>query len=207
MTALNPVVEALVRPAISIRRLMGNRLDIAVQFVCNDDPWLAELRDQPRHEALGSFGISTRLHENIKRIAVGIDRPLEPVLHPIDRDHNLVQMPFVIWSGTIPPDAGSKMRAKPVDPETDRFTAHYHATLGKQILDIRSAQRTPMARPDSVGDNLAWKTKALQARHGRQKFHASTRSKAIQSKQLGNALVPDGRVPLRAGDHAALKFW
>lgn len=190
MTALNPVVEALVRPAISIRRLMGNRLDIAVQFVCNDDPWLAELRDQPRHEALGSFGISTRLHENIKRIAVGIDRPLEPVLHPIDRDHNLVQMPFVIWSGTIPPDAGSKMRVKPVDPETDRFTAHYHATLGKQILDIRSAQRTPMARPDSVGDNLAWKTKALKRGMDVRNFMLQLVAKPYKANNLAMPLCP-----------------
>ena len=72
MTALNPVVNALMGPVVSLRRLMGNRLDVAAQFVCNDNPWLAELRDQPCHEALGGFGISTRLHENIKRIAVGI---------------------------------------------------------------------------------------------------------------------------------------
>ena len=96
MTALDPVVEALVGPVIGAWCLMGNRLDVAAQFVCNDNPWLAELRDQPCHEALGSFGIPTRRHENIKRIAVGIDRPPEPVLHPVDRDHNLIQMPFVI---------------------------------------------------------------------------------------------------------------
>lgn len=45
MTALDPVVQALMGPVVSIRRLMGNRLNIAAQFVCNDDPWLAELRD------------------------------------------------------------------------------------------------------------------------------------------------------------------
>ncbi len=154
-------------PVVSFWRLMGNRLDVAAQFVCNDNPWLAELREQPCHKGLGGFGISTRLHENIKRIAVGIDRPPEPVLHPVDRDHNLIQMPFVIWAGTVPMDAGGEMRAKPIDPETDRFTAHDDATFGKQILDIRRTQRKPMIRPDSVGDNLAWKTKALQARHGR----------------------------------------
>ena len=94
--------------AVSIRRLMGNRLDIAAQYVCNDDPWLAELRDQPRHETLGSFGIPTCLHENIKRISVGIDRPPEQKLPYTNRHQNLVQLLFVIWSGTIPPDAGGK---------------------------------------------------------------------------------------------------
>lgn len=94
MTALDTVVEALVGPVVSIRRLMGDRLDIAAQFVCNDDPWLVELRYQPCHEAPGSFGIPTRLHEKIKHIPVGIDRPPEPMLHPINRGHHLVQMPF-----------------------------------------------------------------------------------------------------------------
>ena len=42
VTALNPVVKALVGPVVSHRRLMGNRLDVAAQFVDNEDPWLAE---------------------------------------------------------------------------------------------------------------------------------------------------------------------
>ena len=62
VTALNPVVKALVGPVVSHRRLMGNRLDVAAQFVDNEDPWLAELRDQHCHGALGSFGIPTRLN-------------------------------------------------------------------------------------------------------------------------------------------------
>jgi hypothetical protein len=37
MTTLDPVVEALVGPVVSVGRLMGNRLDVAAQFVCNDD--------------------------------------------------------------------------------------------------------------------------------------------------------------------------
>lgn len=165
VTTLNPVVEALVGPVVGAGGLMGNWLDVASQFVCHDDPWLAELRDRPCHETLGSFGIPTRLHENIKRVAVGIDRPPEPVLHPVDRDYNFVQMPFVIWAGTVPADADGKMSPEAVDPETDRFAAHDHATRGKQILDISRAQRKAMVRPNSVGDDFTRMTIALQARH------------------------------------------
>ena len=81
-------------------------LDVTALFVCNDNPSFAELRDQPCHDALGGFGIPTRLHENSKRIDLGIDRPPGPVLHPVDQDHNLVQMPSDIWAGTVPTDAG-----------------------------------------------------------------------------------------------------
>lgn len=140
VATLNPVVEVLMSPVVSIGGLMDNRLNVAPQFVCYDDPWFAELCDQPCHETPGSFGIPTRLYENIKRVAVGIDCPPEPVLHPVDRDHNLVQMPLVIWAGAVPADAGGKMSPKAIDPEPDRFAAHDHATLGKQILDISRAQ-------------------------------------------------------------------
>jgi len=38
-------------------------------------------------------------------------------------------------------DAGGKMSAETVDPETDRFAAHDGTTFCEQILDIRCAQR------------------------------------------------------------------
>ena len=83
VTTLNPVVKALMGLVACIGGLMGNRLDVAAQFVFHDDPWLTKLRDQPRHETLGSFRIAMRLHKNIKRVAVGIDRPTEPVFQPL----------------------------------------------------------------------------------------------------------------------------
>lgn len=187
VTTLNSVVEALMGPVVSVGGLMGNRLDIATQFVCHDDPWLAELRDQPCYETLGSFGIPARLHKNIKRVTVGIDSPPEPVLYPVDRDHNFVQMPFVIWAGTVPTDASGKVSPKAVDPEADRLAAHDHASLSKQILDIRSAQRKPMVRPNRVGDDLTRMTIALQARHRCWYSHAVAHSKLRLRKQLGNA--------------------
>lgn len=151
-------------PVIGVRRLMGNQLDVAAQLVRDDDARLAKLRNQPCQKTLGSLGIAAALDKNVEHVAVGIDRPPEPVLHPIHRDHNLIQMPFVIRSGTVPPDAGRKMGPKAVDPEPDRFATHDHATLGKQILDISRAQREAMVRLDRVGDDFTRMTIALQAR-------------------------------------------
>ena len=188
VTTLNSVIETLVSAMICLRCLMSNRLEVTAQFVRDNDPWLAELRDQPCHEAPGSFGIAACLNENVKRVAACIYRTPEPVLHTIDRDHNLVQMPFIIWPGTVLSDAGSEMRTKAINPKTDRLPAHYHTTLGKQILDICCTKCKPMVRPDRIGDNLAWKTKTLQGRHGRLYFHAATRSKVRMRKQLGNAV-------------------
>ena len=94
VTAFDPVVEALVGAVIGVRGLMGNRLDVAAQFIRNYDPWLAKLRDQPGHKALRSFGIPARLDENIERVAIAINRTPEPVFHTVDGDHGHCQVVF-----------------------------------------------------------------------------------------------------------------
>ena len=57
MAALNPVVEALVGPMIGTRCLAGDRLYVAAQLVGYNDPWLAELSNQPCQKALGGLGV------------------------------------------------------------------------------------------------------------------------------------------------------
>ena len=66
MTTLDPVVEALVGPVVSVWRLMGNRLDVATKFVRDDDPWLAELRDYLPFSSTGGallFHLLSKLYE------------------------------------------------------------------------------------------------------------------------------------------------
>ena len=165
VTAFNLVVESFVGAMIDARCLMGNRLDVATQLVCGDNPWLAKLRDQPCHETLGSFRISARLNKNIERITVGVDSTPEPMLQAVDRNHNLVEVPFVVRSRPVTADARGEMRSKPIDPAAYCFPADHHATFGKQIFNIRRTQRKTMVCPDRVGNDFTGVAKALQARH------------------------------------------
>ncbi len=171
MIASNPVVEAFVGALIGVRCLMRNRLDIAAQLVCNNDPWLAKLCDQPCHEALGSFRISARLNKNIERITVGVDSAPEPMLHAVDRDHNLIEVPLVVRPWPVTADARSKVRTKSVDPAADCFSADHHATFRKQILNILRTQRKPMVCPDRVSNDFTREPEALQAQHTGWDFH------------------------------------
>src|SRR5690554_1553418 len=107
-------------------------------------------------------------------------------LHPVDRDHDFVQMPFVDWSRPIPADAGGGMRAKAIDPEADGFAAD-DAPLRQKILDICCAERKAMVGPNSAGDNLTGKTEALQEQHCRRNLRAATSTHIIRAEQLGNA--------------------
>ncbi|MNE68314.1 hypothetical protein D3C80_1639680 [compost metagenome] len=71
-------------------------------------------------------------------------------------------MPFVVWLGSVPTNAASKMAAKAIDPEANRFPADDHPALGEQILHVGRAQGKAVVGPDRIGDDLTRKAKPLQ---------------------------------------------
>ena len=69
------------------------------------------------------------------------------MLHAIDREHSFFKGQLVVRLWQVAADATGKIHPKTIDPETDRFAAYNHATFAKQILNIRRADREPMASP------------------------------------------------------------
>src|SRR5690606_38978372 len=112
------------------------------------------------------LGIPAGLHEDIERVAIGVNRPPEPVLPATNWNDDLVQMPLVRRRGPVTPDTIGEMRAKPVDPQPDGFAADDHAALCQKVLDVGRAQSEAMIGPDGISDDLAGKAEALQARQG-----------------------------------------
>jgi len=90
------------------------------------------------------------MNETIGYVAVGVYCAPEPMLHAIDRKHDLIEGPLVIRPWPVAADATRKMRRETIDPETGRFAAYDHATFGKQIPHILRFPREPMVRPDGV---------------------------------------------------------
>lgn len=115
VATLDPVVEVLLGPVISIGCPAFDRFDVASQFVGDDDPWLAKLNNQPCRKAPDGTGIAPCLLQNIKCVAVGIHRTPQPMFQTIERDHNLVHVPFVVRAWPSTAAANGKMRARPVD--------------------------------------------------------------------------------------------
>ncbi len=171
MGSFDPVVQALVRPMISIRHEVADRPDVTAQLVGDHDPRRAKPVDQPLQEPAGGLCITLLLHENVEHIPIRVDCPPKPELHAIDRNNDFIQVPFVTGARPVALDAIGEMAAKPVHPVPDGFPADHHAAFGQQILDICRAQRKPMVSPDGIGDDLAGKTKALQASNCRHGFH------------------------------------
>ncbi len=196
MTAFDAIVEPFVSAVIGVRCLMQDRLNVAAQFVCDGDPRLAKLSDQLCHEALGGLGIAAALDKDVEHVTVGIYCAPQPMLHAVDRNHSVIKMPIVVRPRPVTSDAGGKMRTETIDPKPNCFPADNHATFGKQILDICSAQREPMVSPNCVGDDFTRMTIALQARHCGRYFHKAPCSQISMAEQLGNASRPNER-PLR----------
>src|SRR2546425_4675466 len=46
------------------------------------------------------------------------------------------------------------------NPPTDRFIADHQSALSQKILDIPIAQREPEVEPDSMSDDVRWKSVA-----------------------------------------------
>lgn len=162
MRSFDAVVEPFVRPKISFRRKSPDRLDVTAQFDRHDDTRFAKAGDQPRKETLGDFGISARLNKDIQHVPVRIDRPLQPLLHAVDRNDDFVQMPIVGSGGTVMLDAIGKMPTKPVRPFAHGFPADGYTAFSQQILDARRAEREAMIGQYGKGHDFTGETIAFR---------------------------------------------
>lgn len=135
---------------IRVRRQCLDRLSVAAELVGDDNARSAELSDHTLQESLRRLRVPARLEENVQNVTICVKGAPEPMLHAVDRDHNLVEMPLVRGIWPIATNTVGEMRAETIDPKPDCFPAYDHATLGKQILDICRAQREPMVNPDRV---------------------------------------------------------
>lgn len=97
------------------------------------------------------------LHEYVESITVCVDGAPELLLFTIDRNDNLIEVPFVSCSGAIPLDAIGKVATETVHPKPDGFAADNHAAFGKQILHISCAEGKTTLSPYSKADDLTRK--------------------------------------------------
>lgn len=90
MRHLDCVVQTFMGAVIRIGRQRPDRLDVAAQFVGDNDPGLAIPGDQSGQEPLCRFRIPTRLYEDVEHVSIRIDGPPEPMFYAADCDHHLV---------------------------------------------------------------------------------------------------------------------
>lgn len=111
-------------------------LEVASQLVGDHDTGLPKTRHEPCQEKPCGFGVPTGLHEDIERVAIGVNHPPEPVILAADRKDDLVQMPLARRRGTVTSNTIGELDAKSVDP---------NLTHSRLTITQRSARRSLMS--------------------------------------------------------------
>ena len=148
---------------------------IASQFVGHDySRHILETFQQPPKESLRCPAIPSCLNEDVQYDAVLIHGTPKIMLHPLDPDEHLIQMPLVTGSRTTTAQAFGKTLAKFLAPAPNGLMGDDDATLRQQELNISKAEAEDMIQPDSVSDDLGRKAVSV-VRIGRG-FHAASLS-------------------------------
>ena len=94
---------------------------------------------QAPEEALGGFGISALLNEDVEHNAVLIHAAPKIVLHALDPDEHLVQVPLVPGPWPSAAQAAGKAPAELLAPAPNSLIGDHNATFSQEQLDIPQA--------------------------------------------------------------------
>ncbi len=101
---LRPVIESPVPPVLDAGQHVPHCRPVARKLVGDHDTrHIRQAFEQPTQEFRGGGLVTTRLHENVEDVPVLSDGPPQEVPHPVYRDEDRVQVPFVARPG--PPSA------------------------------------------------------------------------------------------------------
>lgn len=141
---------------IDARTKLARSNAITAQLIRYDDPRCASTLHEFSQEPLSGFSVSARLHKDFERISVAIDRTSEPVLLPVDRDHNFVQAPLVGGLRSITSNLGRNWCSKFSYPISDRLMADRNAAFCQQIMVTDEGLRNRDTRYVLMRPWLSW---------------------------------------------------
>jgi hypothetical protein len=109
---------------------------------------------QPSEESLRGFGIPAWLNEDVEHDAILILRAPKIMLHALDPDEHLVEVPFVPRPRTATSQTAGKGLAEFLAPATNGLIGHDNATFSQKQFNIPQAEAEHMVQPDSMTDDL-----------------------------------------------------
>jgi hypothetical protein len=165
MRILTAVVERATLPVFHAGQYLALRGAVALELVCNDDPWhICQALEELPEELLRGPLVTPTLHQDIEDIVVLIHRAPEVVPFAINCQKDLIQMPLVARSR---PSATELIRVglpKLPAPLPDSFMGHCDAAFEQQFFHIAVAEGEPIIKPDPVTDDFAGKAVVLVTR-------------------------------------------
>lgn len=89
-----------------------------------------------------------------------VDCAPEIMVLTFDRQHDLVEMPFVAPSWLTPTQLIGILLAEPQSPLADRLVGHDDTPAGNQLFDVAKTERKTEVEPYYMADDLARVTEA-----------------------------------------------
>ena len=137
------------------------RSPIASQLVGDElQRWPPLVFQHLAKEALSGSPVSAACDQDIKDIAVLVNRSPKIMTFAADRDEQLIHVPDVAESALSSPQSTRIRWSKLPAPGSNGFVGYGDATLSEKVLDIAKAQSEPMVQPDGMADDLGWKAVA-----------------------------------------------
>jgi len=159
---LRPVIESFVSAVLDTRQDFTLGRAIAGQLVGDHHArHVGEILEQTTEELLGGRRVSAALDQDIEDVAVLIDGPPEIVLHPVDADEDLVEVPLVTRLRAPASQRVGVLLAERAAPLAHGLVGEDHPALGEQFLHVAITQGEAEGQPDRVADNLGRVSLAL----------------------------------------------
>ena len=100
MRVLTAVVEIAALTVFDPRQYLSLRRAVALQLVCNDDAGnIGEALKELTKKLLGGLLIAPALDQDVEHMIVLVDSAPQVMTLAINRQEDLVQVPFVAWLG------------------------------------------------------------------------------------------------------------
>ncbi len=162
MGVFRSVVEALVLPMLHTTQQFLFGCPIAGQLIGDHHPWdVLTALEQLAKELLGSPFVASALKKDIEHLAMLINCAPEVMQLAVDREKDLIKMPFVARLRTAATQLVRILLAKFLTPLADRLVGHDDPTSGHQLFNIAIAEREAVVEPDRVRDDLGRKSIAF----------------------------------------------
>ncbi len=149
---------------------------IASEFVGHQPPGFSPLVfDETAEKPFGRALIAMALYENIKGIAVLIDRAPEILSLAMNRDKDFFDVPGIAQASLLFFELACVGRPKLPAPLSNGFIGDGDASFSQEFFDFTKAEAESMVEPHGVADNFRGKTMTLIA--GCWLFHAAQSAK------------------------------
>ena len=135
---------------------------IAPHLVGHNHPrYILQTPQKLLEEALRGVGIVPGLNEDVEHNAILIDRAPKVVLHALDPDEHLIEVPLVSWPRPAAAQAIGEIRAEFLAPPSHRLVGDDNASFSQDQLHIAQAEAEYVVQPHGMADDLGRKSMTI----------------------------------------------